>query len=262
MKIDYIKIKKPLVRWLPGVRWTSNLREVELELTTFCNLKCFNCDRSVRQAPSGEYMSLSQVRRFIKESIDLKWKWNQITLLGGEPTLHPQILEIVEIIKQYTDLNSNCIVEIATNGCGEQVKKVLKMLPKWISVRSTNKTSIVHNFCSYNVAPVDLNDYSGSDYSKGCWITTACGLGLTRYGYYSCGAGASVDRVFGFDLGIKDLKDVNYRTLKKQKKIICSYCGHYKKNRNSERVREEIVSSSWGRAYSDYKKKKPVLSEY
>jgi len=262
MKIDYIKIKKPLVRLLPGVKWSSNIKEVELELTTFCNLRCFNCDRSARQAPSDEHMSLSQVRKFVEESINLKWMWNQITLLGGEPTLHPEIIKIVELIKKYKEFNPDCIVEIATNGCGGQVKKVLSMLPSWISIRSTNKTSIVHDFCSYNVAPIDLSDYKGSDYAKGCWITTACGLGLTRYGYYPCGAGASVDRVFGFNLGIKELKDVNHQELKKQKKVICSYCGHYKKNHNSKRTRQEAISPSWEKAYSDYKKRKPVLSEY
>lgn len=262
MKIDYIKIKKPFVRWLPGIKWNTNFHEIELELTTLCNLKCFNCDRSARQAPSNECMSLSQIEKFVKESIHLKWNWRQITLLGGEPTLHPQIFEIVEIIKCYKNFNPDCVVEMATNGHGDHVKKVLAILPNWISIRSTNKTSIVHDFCSYNVAPVDLDYYNEQDYSKGCWITTACGLGLTRHGYYSCGAGASVDRVFGFDLGIKKLKDVNSYALKKQKKIICSYCGHYKKNHNSKRIRQESMSPSWEKAYSDYQKKRPVLSEY
>ncbi|MBU0636900.1 radical SAM protein [Patescibacteria group bacterium] len=262
MKIDYIKIKKPLVRWLPGVRWNSNFQEIELEITTFCNLKCYNCDRSIRQAPSVECMSLSQIQKFVRESINLKWKWNQITLLGGEPTLHPQILEIVEIIRQYTDLNPSCVLEIATNGCGVTVNSVLKKIPEWVSIRNTDKTSIIHDFCSYNIAPIDLREYVGADFTKGCWITTACGLGLTKYGYYSCGAGASVDRVFGFDVGIKKLKDVGNSSLKKQMKIICSYCGHYKKNRNTKRTREEAISPSWSNAYSGYRKQKPALSEY
>lgn len=262
MKIDYIKLKKPFVRWLPGLNWKTNFNEIELEITTFCNLKCYNCDRSCRQAPSDEYMSIDQIEKFVNESIELNWEWKQISLLGGEPTLHPEIFKIVEVLKKYYDFHPSCRFEIATNGCGEKVKGVIKKLPAWLIVRSTDKTSIIHDFCSYNVAPIDIEKYKNSDFTKGCWITTACGLGLTRYGYYACGAGASVDRVFGFDIGVKSLKQINKLDFKMQKEKLCRYCGHYKKNYNTKRIQQEVVSETWGKAYSDYRTKKPKLSEY
>jgi hypothetical protein len=262
MKIDYIKLKKPFVRWLPWFRWKPNLHEIELEITTFCNLRCYNCDRSSRQAPSNESMSISQVEQFVNESIDLNWKWKQISLLGGEPTLHPQITEILKIIKRYLDFYPGCKIEIATNGCGPKVKKIVSKLPTWIFVRSTDKNSISHDFCSYNLAPIDFEKYKQADFSKGCWITTACGLGLTKYGYYSCGAGASVDRVFGFDIGLKSLKQLSHQKLRKQMIQLCSYCGHYKKNHNTKRIKHEEISESWEKAYLEFKKEKPQLTKF
>jgi molybdenum cofactor biosynthesis enzyme MoaA len=53
-------------------RWITNMAEIEIEITSFCNLACYNCNRSVRQAPTNECMSLSQVERFVSESLVMK----------------------------------------------------------------------------------------------------------------------------------------------------------------------------------------------
>jgi hypothetical protein len=244
------------------VSWSPSLNKIELEITTFCSLACFNCDRSVRQAPTGEYMALEQINKFVKESLDLDWRWEQITILGGEPTLHPQFFEALEIIKKYKDKNPACVVEIATNGFGPKVREVLLKMPDWIKIRNSAKQSNKQNFSSYNVAPIDLEEYRRANFKKGCWILEACGLGLTRYGYYPCGAGASVDRVFGFDIGLKTLSLVNRKILRKQLKQLCCYCGHFKDSFETERVSEGKVSPSWEAAYKASKIKKPELTLY
>lgn len=243
----YIAFKRRFVSWQP------NLNKIELEITTFCSLVCFNCDRSVRQAPSGEYMSFEQIEKFVQESLDLNWQWERITILGGEPTLHPQFFEALEVIKKYKDKNPSCRVEIATNGYGPKVQELLAKMPEWVKIRNSAKQSNKQNFSSYNLAPIDLERYKKANFSKGCWITEACGLGLTRYGYYPCGAGASVDRVFGFNIGFKKLSDVNRRVLKKQLKQLCRYCGHFKDSFETEKVSEEEMSHSWADAYRAYK---------
>lgn len=246
-------------RFIP---WETSLNRVEMEITTFCSLACFNCDRSVRQAPTGEFMSLEQIAKFVKESLELNWRWERITIIGGEPTLHPQFFEAAAIIKKYKDKNPACVVEIATNGYGPKVQEVLVKMPEWIKIRNSAKQSNKHDFSSYNVAPVDLKKYRRANFKKGCWITEACGLGLTKYGYYPCGAGASVDRVFGFNIGLKNLSEVNRRALKKQLKRLCRYCGHFKDSFEAEKVSEDTVSPVWEAAYKTYKTKKPELDTY
>lgn len=252
----YMRIKQKFVPWIP------NQRKVEIEITTMCSLACFNCDRSVRQAPSRESMSLAQIEKFVKESFELNWQWERISLIGGEPTLHPQFFQVLDIVKKYKERYPNCVIELTTNGRGPKVLEMLSKIPDWVFVRNSEKRSNKHAFSSYNIAPIDLKKYKNADFSKGCWITTICGLGLTRHGYYPCGAGGSLDRIFGLNIGLKNLSEVNDDVLKSQLKMLCKYCGHFKDNDNSEKVDEEAMSPSWREAYANYKKKIPDLPLY
>jgi len=261
---EFIKKRNRLLKENKVIAWEPNLNKVEIEITTDCNLACFNCDRSCRQAPSKEKMSLEQIRKFVSESINLNYKWNNIAIIGGEPTLHPQIFEILGSIKKYKDFNPDCRVEIVTHGLGKVVNQVLSELPGWIIISNSNKKSNIQYFSSYNLAPFDLKRYQSADFLKGCEVTEECGLGLTRYGYYPCGAGAAVDRVFGFDIGIKRLSDINMLSIKGQLKSLCKYCGHYKDKgvRKFKGINEEKFSESWQKAYKKYKEAKPIPSLY
>ena len=245
-----------------GLGWKTNLYKVELELVSYCNLNCINCDRSCRQLPTGEMMTVEQVRHFVLESLLLKYEWKQIRLLGGEPTLHPQFFEILDVIKDYKNKYPKCKIHIISNGVGDKVNDVLSRIPDWVEIRNSAKESYVNEFTSYNLASIDLNQLKNKNFHKGCWITNICGLGLSRYGYYSCGAGASVDRVFCFNIGIKNLKDVNNKNLNKQKEILCKYCGHFKDNFRYPTTTTEDISKSWKKAYNDNNKYKKYMSLY
>jgi len=214
------------------------------------------------QAPSRGYMSLQQIEKFVNESIELNWEWQAIHILGGEPTLHPQFFEVLDILKRYKDINPNCFIEVWTNGSGKKVNEILSKLPPWVRVVNSSKSpESVQGFHSYNIAPIDLKKFKNADFTKGCWGTEMCGISLTRYGYYPCGAGAAVDRVFGFDIGIKKLSEVKDSTLRKQMNLVCKYCGHYKEPPDLT-LEEEKMSVSWIKAYENYKKRKPKLSLY
>ena len=182
--------------------------------------------------------------------------------MGGEALLHPQFFEILEIVKHLQKIDPNCKIEVLTNGYGSEVKKVLPNVHDWVKVVNSNKNSNNNRFSSYNIAPIDRNNYQNADFSRGCWITNEAGLGLSRYGYYPCGAGASVDRVFGFDVGQKGLSSVNDLILKKQLRILCGYCGHYKENFGIDILSKEKMSASWKKAYEEYTIAEPKLSLY
>jgi len=244
-----------------------NLEKLEIEITSVCNLKCDSCDRSSYQAHSNEFMTVEQIKKFVDQAINANYKFKRINILGGEPTLHPKFFDVLNELKRYKDY-SGCKLQIISNGHGDKVNSILNKIPDWCVVKNTSKESSSQKFSTYNIAPRDLyKEFENADYTTGCWITANCGLGLTKYGFYCCGAGASVDRVFGFNIGIKNITDVAVG-LKMQMSQLCSVCGHFKdfdiidtKVVDEDKLWTEKVevSESWQKAYKEYKINKPVL---
>ena len=156
-------------------------------------------------------------------------------------------------------LNPKCDILVSTNGYGAKVNEVINEMPDWVYVINTKKVSPVQKFATYNVAPGDLEEDQDKDFSRGCDVTEICGMGLNRYGYYACAEAAAVDRVFGFDVGIKKLSGVNHVALRLQLRGLCGYCGTFKK---PDLTTEEKMSETWKSTYRAYRKGRPKLSVY
>lgn len=233
---------------------------VEIEITTDCNLKCLNCNRSCRQAPSKEQMSLEQIRKFIKESKKLGIEWKRgVRLLGGEPTLHNNLIEIIlELYKNKIPMN------IITNGIS--IPKSVKIFRHLENVKITDskKEGIYNKFYRFNDAPIDNKNFKDEYTRNYCNIIYECGIGLSRYGFYVCGLAASIDRIFGFDIGLKSLKDVNLDSLNKQRDILCRYCGalRYPGFKDDRITDIEVISDTWKKAYKKHKESPPTLELY
>jgi len=188
-------------------------------LTTRCNQRCWHCNRRCRQAPSDEEMSLADIDRFIEESRQLNHHWKRIRVMGGEPTLHKDLMEVIK--KLFTLCSDVCLV---TNG---RIRfPYIPGLKQEISYKAfEHKHGEVRIGRSANIDVTCLDD--GRDVVvQACDIGDFCGLGLSRNGFYCCGPGASIDRVLRLDVGIKSLKDVTQETIVKQEFILCKYCGH------------------------------------
>jgi hypothetical protein len=253
---------------LLGTLYRPNTRLVQIDLTYECNLTCPNCSRSCTQAPTNEHMTVGQVKKFLDESVSKGWRWRRIDLMGGEPTLHPDFSEIVNLVKTYRDDYSPAtVIGLLTNATIPQVAKVLGKTWQALAVAS-KPLSLRHfeskDWYSFNTAPQDLPRLSRMDFTNGCWVTKMCGLGLNRYGYYLCGDGAGIDRIFGFDIGRKHVPDPDDDFMD-QKRILCRYCGSF--HRNFKRIDIGITqkfanSPTWAAAYKKYKHQKPAMTLY
>lgn len=258
-KLKIIRLTKTATRVL-GPRWKVNHKIVAIVPTYDCNLKCINCNQSCRQAPSTESMSVEQIEKFIKESKDQERRWELIRILGGEPTLHPQVMDILELLLAYKrNYSSNTDIHFYTNGLGSKVNGVLATIPEEIRIINSKKTSVAQRFYSINVAPADEQVYKELNYLNGCHVTTFCGMGLTRYGYYQCEVAGSIDRVFGLDIGRKELPPSTDQMFDLFE-VFCQYCGYFK--HENARTDEEVISPTWRKAYETYQIKRPALSLY
>lgn len=218
----------------------------EIDITYRCNLKCINCNRSCTQAPSSLEMPVADVAAFLAQSIDRHIAWKRIRLLGGEPTLHTRIFDIIDLLVDYQrSSNPGVRLVLGTNFYGSRVRQVLGKLPEAIHVKSTLKSSPVNLFRPFNVAPVDKRTYRFADYARGCRIVEDCGLGVTPSGYYMCAVAGGIDRVFRYGLGRTSLPDKT-DAMQDQMRAFCSLCGHFG---FQWPTRTAKLSPTWRRAY-------------
>ena len=239
------------------------LGNIQLELTSYCNLKCVNCDRACGQAPTKEQMSFDQVKKFVDEALEFRTQrgidLSRIDLIGGEPTLHPDIVRICEEVKRYKDVVPSCKVRFSTNGSGKKVRGVLEKLKqfKWMKIRDSSKeVKGQPKFELVNLAPID----AGRSDPVACSIPWRCGLGLNSHGFYLCGAGAAVARVFGIDCAIKSMSDLVPQLLYAQRQMLCVLCGHSRATVKTGDKQE--TSKSWAEALAAYKETPPTLEVY
>ncbi|MHB1348096.1 MAG: radical SAM protein [Candidatus Humimicrobiaceae bacterium] len=260
LPFEYLRVQKIITRFL-GPRYQRSLKLIEIDITYDCNLKCYNCDRSCSQAVSQERMTVEQIRQFLDESISGDIRWERIRILGGEPTLHPDILKIIDMIRKWRlDFAPEAVIELDTNGCGRQVREVLGFVPDDIIIRDSLKNNRKQLFDTFNIAPCDKSAYKYSDYRNGCYLARMSGIGLTPFGYYPCAPAGAIDRVFGFDIG-RDKLPHQDDGLHDQFEKFCSLCGHFER-RFHLKAQLPAISKTWENAYRFYGIRRPELHRY
>jgi hypothetical protein len=251
LTIDFwqvLRCQRPVVARF-GRPYRCSRRRIEIDITYRCNLRCTNCNRSCGQAPAAVDMPVSRVAQFLRDSQTAGIRWERIRLLGGEPTLHPDLAAILRLLARYRARhNPRLRLVIGTNGRGRRVRRIVSRLPSFMTVKNTYKTERARLFRPFNLAPADLRRYRYADFSSGCRILEDCGLGLTPQGYYPCAIAGGIDRIFGFRLGRKrlpapedDMRDLLER--------FCPLCGHFGFAWPTKRPR---MSVTWRQAYADY----------
>ena len=83
--------------------------EIRLSITSLCNMKCTYCHNEGNCKMS--IMSKDNVESIVAAFVDFGIK--EVRLTGGDPLIHPQIYEIVDMIKNKYNLqvsiNTNCV---------------------------------------------------------------------------------------------------------------------------------------------------------
>lgn len=239
-------------------------KHVELEILTACDLACFACDRMSDVASKGvPHMSLEQVKLFVDESLELGWEWERIRLLGGEPTLHPRFVEMLDELFRYRRMFPDVFLQVLTNGLGKakQYRELCRIEKVSLHAEQKQRGMTPRWFNNTRITPLDR----GLRPTTPCGIfgVRGCGIGLTRHGYFLDGAGATVARVAGHDIGVMHLRDVTWERMLEQAAVLCMECGHW--NPADSKVTElvtatgEVTGAFWTRKLAEYKEKRPVL---
>lgn len=100
-------------------RFTPPAKTLQLFITTMCNKRCRACFYAHQLG--HEHMSFDMYSRFVLDYHDLEGI-EKIILLGGEPTLHPELKKMIEF-NQLFGLKTT----VYTNGCNLDVFKDLSL---------------------------------------------------------------------------------------------------------------------------------------
>lgn len=96
-----------------------------------CNINCASCNMYSPICPS-EFYSLNQIQSDLEMIKKLDVKLSKINITGGEPFLHPQLLDILQLIREmFPDLH----IEVYSNGIIMEKKCDKAMLE---SIRRSN----------------------------------------------------------------------------------------------------------------------------
>lgn len=142
-----------------------NLDYCEFYITNVCNLNCINCNRFNNYIFKGNYSWKEHEKEYQKWSKILNLK--KICILGGEPTLHPNLKEYIEGIRELWP-NSN--IRLTTNGTTLTKKKELySLLQKnnvWLNISVHNKKTrkqLINNVKSFlsNIKSVSIELENG-----------------------------------------------------------------------------------------------------
>lgn len=82
-----------------------------ISVTSKCNLNCFYCHHEGNNTDHQNELTINQIKQIA--SIATKYKIEEIKITGGEPLLHPHIVEIVQIFSSIPSVQET---SITTNG--------------------------------------------------------------------------------------------------------------------------------------------------
>lgn len=162
---------------------------LELNVTLQCNLACSNCNRFCHIYKNRtEHMSIEQVEKFIEQAKN-NGGINRLKLLGGEPLLHPNFIEIYNILTKAAENNIIHSIKIETN------KTIpIPSVPSYSFVSWGGRISKKKKHQPIMWSPEDLGINIKA--SPNCPQITKCGYSLDKYGYLPCSCAIMIARLF------------------------------------------------------------------
>jgi hypothetical protein len=193
------------------------IRRVQLEITLRCNHCCANCNRLVGICtPPNSDMEISQIEKFIDQTITRFYKLmiplECLHIIGGEPLIHPNFLEIYHMIRDCLKIPGYLQrIEIYSNG-----RLPIPPEIKDITIISSPENKFHGPFY---LSPTDLGLRTFN-----CGASNNCGIAVNAFGYFPCGAGCSIIRLL--DIPNQVFYDFPDKLNVWNYNLICPHCVH------------------------------------
>ena len=249
--------------------------KAEWHLTYACDLECGGCNRgSFLKKPHTPNMTLEDGREFIRQADALGWRPELVTLVGGEPTLHPDFQGFLKMLQAWPTS-----VQLWSNAYRPQAQQLIELATrKGATVcRDTQKpggsiavSDITHEPGAPGRRPngewwsidvfVSPDDF-GLPLRAPCFQHSSiiCGISVDHEGYAPCALGGAIDALLGLGVRTKVLADLwDAEKMAAMTAALCKHCGQQKMERIEGVIAQcdtsrfgTPMSPTWVKAFED-----------
>ena len=216
---------------------------LDVNITYKCNLGCNNCDRLCYMNFDLPDIPIEQVMRLDRE---LPQHITKLQIVGGEPTLNPDLERIIRILKK-----PHRTLIVFTNGSMPFFSDDAHVYVSKKAIKTQSEFEAQQN------APVDEYGDVFDWAAPGCWIADYCGPGVDYEGYFPCGCSAMISKIFKLDIAVPYLGLLTETKIRQQRAQVCKYCGYYRRYvlKKPGRYPQQVTSRSWVEALANFTRK-------
>jgi len=203
------------------------MKVIQIEVTNACNLKCSNCTRFIGHHKKPFIMGLDMIAKAIDS---LEGFPGQVGIMGGEPTLHPQFIDICKLVKD--KIKDRRKRELWTNGFkwDEYEDIIYDTFDKDLVTYNDHKDEEVGEHQPLLVAAEDVIDDRELMWRLigNCWVQWRWAAAITTKGAFFCEVAAAADMLFDGPGGYpveKNWWNKNPNEIFDQVKRYCTKCG-------------------------------------
>ena len=165
---------------------------VQIEITNACVNDCTNCSRFVGHFKEPYFMSPEMVEQAL---LSLREFPGCIGIMGGEPTLHPQFVEICDLVKKYVPPEKR---NLMTSGCNWNQYQALikKIFGENVIYNNHSDETQKHHPMLLSISDIVANaEYLKSSVAH-CWVDQRWAASINPKGCFFCEIAAAMDLLF------------------------------------------------------------------
>lgn len=120
-----------------------NLRTLDLVITEKCSLRCRECSNLIQYYQKPQNFSFLELQKEIEQLMRICNEIYEIRVIGGEPLIHPQCVDIIEYLHSFETIKRICVYTNATLMLSEDMLKSLAFTRNktWFSISDYGKLS-------------------------------------------------------------------------------------------------------------------------
>ncbi|MHC4356949.1 MAG: radical SAM protein [Planctomycetota bacterium] len=209
--------------------------DAALNFTFACNMACVGCDRASFVKPQhSPPMTIDRLHGFLDEVRSIGLELRRMRIVGGEPTLHPDFMEMAGVAMRYAaETRHRCNVRLFSNRFTEESKVLVREAKAryphlQVLGRPKKRSAVFPPMTRYEyVSPLDL----GIRCPHPCpnmGGRLKCGSGVDQVGYSLCPTAGPIDAILGLDARARTIRQMlDPEFVRWQAETICSHCGNF-----------------------------------